>query len=86
MAINTPSKWWYKFRDKNKLGNVPFHGLRHTAATFMLKNNIPVPTISAVLGLASITTTLNTYVHVVEDTKKEAITSMENMILGQNKL
>lgn len=85
MAVDTPSKWWYKFRDKNNLGNVTFHGLRHTAATFMLKNNIPVPTVSAVLGHASITTTLNTYAHVIEDTKEEAITSMENMVLGQNK-
>ena len=45
----------------------------------MIRHNIPISTVSAVLGHSNITTTLNTYTHVVENTKEEAIKVMENM-------
>jgi integrase len=39
------------------------HWYRHTAATRMLRDGVPVETVSAVLGHASVTTTLATYGH-----------------------
>ena len=84
MHIQTPSHWWSEFAKANDIHDVTFHCLRHTAATFMIKNNVPISTVSGVLGHADITTTLNTYTHVIEDTKQSAINIMENLV-AQNK-
>ena len=45
----------------------------------MIKNNVPVSTVSGILGHAQISTTVNTYTHVIEDTKKAAINIMSNV-------
>ena len=79
MHFQTPSHWWEKFAKKNGISGVTFHGLRHTAASYMIKNNVPITTVSGVLGHANTSTTLNIYSHMLEDTKKEAINSLEKM-------
>ncbi len=76
MNLHTPSNWWNKFAKANGINNVTFHGLRHTTATYMIKSNIPISTVSSVLGHANVSTTLNIYTHVIEDTKQEAINVM----------
>lgn len=83
MDLNTPSHWWKGFAEANGIVGVTFHGLRHTAATFMIKNNVPISAVSGVLGHANISTTLNTYTHVIEDTKKAAISVMSNVYMNQ---
>ncbi len=82
MCLATPSHWWSDFAKKCSIEGVTFHGLRHTAATYMIKNNVPISTVSGVLGHANISTTLNTYTHVIEDTKKTAINIMADVVLG----
>ena len=47
----------------------------------MIKNNVPISTVSAILGYANIITTLNIYTNVIEDTKQGAIMVMENMFI-----
>lgn len=84
MHIQTPSHWWSSFAKDNGIENVTFHGLRHTAATYMIKNNVPISTVSGVLGHSNITTTLNTYTHVVEDTKKIAIDVMSDILSSKD--
>lgn len=73
MSLQTPSHWWKEFADKIGVTDVTFHGLRHTAASYMIKNHVPITTVSGVLGHANTTTTLNIYSHMIEDTKKGAI-------------
>lgn len=81
MGVKTPSQWWNDFKERNHIKNgVTFHGLRHTSATYMIKNNVPISTVSGVLGHAKISTTVNVYTHVIEDTKKEAISVMADMM------
>ena len=82
MCLSTPSHWWKDFAKNNGIEDVTFHGLRHTAATYMIKSNVPISTVSGVLGHAQISTTLNTYTHVIEDTKKAAINIMSDIVLG----
>lgn len=79
MNLQTPSHWWSDFSNRLGIEGVTFHGLRHTAATFMIKNNVPISAVSGVLGHAQISTTLNTYTHVIEDTKKAAITTLSEI-------
>lgn len=80
MCLATPSHWWKEFAKQNGIEEVTFHGLRHTAATYMIKSNVPISTVSGVLGHAQISTTLNTYTHVIEDTKKTAINIMADIV------
>lgn len=80
MCLQTPSHWWKDFAEKIGIENVTFHGLRHTAASYMIKNNIPISTVSGVLGHANTSTTLNIYTHIIEDTKRDAINVMADII------
>ena len=79
MSLQTPSHWWKKFSEKIGITETTFHGLRHTAASYMIKNNVPITTVSGVLGHANTATTLNIYSHMLEDTKKEAINALADV-------
>ena len=84
MHLHTPTSWWSEFSARLDISGVTFHGLRHTAASYMIKNHVPITTISGVLGHANTTTTLNIYSHMIEDTKKEAINSLEKVFTAEN--
>lgn len=49
------------------------HSLRHTFATLLLKHKVDIKTVSELLGHSDVTVTLNTYVHVLEQQKQEAV-------------
>lgn len=61
-----------------RLGLPPltFHGLRHTFATRCIESRCDYKTVSAILGHASITTTLNLYVHPDIEQKRRCISKM----------
>ncbi len=44
-----------------------FHSLRHTYATRLFENNVPIKTIQALLGHKDIATTMNIYTHVMPE-------------------
>ncbi len=54
---------WKKFVAKNNIKKVRLHDLRHTCATMLISNNIPIATVSKMLGHSNVYTTLNTYTH-----------------------
>ncbi len=45
----------------------------HTYATRLFEAGIPVKTVQVLLGHSNMSTTMNIYTHVMEDTKVEAI-------------
>lgn len=49
-----------------------FHALRHTYATLQFENDIPLKTISLLLGHSSISTTADIYTHVMKKQKNKA--------------
>lgn len=51
---------------------IPFHGLRHTHATLLMKQNVHPKVVSERLGHADITLTLQTYGHVLPQMQQEA--------------
>ena len=59
--------WAYKHLTKmiakKNLPNVTLHGLRHTYASMLINEGIPIAEVSAQLGHASIDITLRTYTH-----------------------
>lgn len=56
------SAWFLSFLYKNGMRRIAFHKLRHSAASFMLENNISVYEVSKIIG-DSVQTLLNTYAH-----------------------
>jgi integrase len=57
---------------KHNLPPLTFHGLRHTAASLLIGEGVPVRTVSAILGHSQASTTLNVYAHVVEEANRRA--------------
>lgn len=83
MCVSTPTHWWKEFALAHDINpKVTFHCLRHTAATYAIKNNIPLSTVSGLLGHAKISTTVNIYAHVIEDTKREGVNALESVFFG----
>jgi integrase len=64
------------------LPRIRFHDLRHSAATLLLAQGVPVKTISELLGHSTTRMTLDVYAHVLETMKQEAADSMD-AVLGQ---
>lgn len=78
-------KHWFK-KAMQHLGHpdYTFHCLRHTYATYLLSNNIPVKYVQEQLGHTSAETTLNVYNHVLKSTNKQAINLLEKLQCEQN--
>lgn len=49
------------------------HSLRHTFASMLFKNGVDVKTVSVLLGHSDVTITYNTYIHLIEDQKRDAV-------------
>ncbi|MFW2500456.1 tyrosine-type recombinase/integrase [Clostridium diolis] len=73
--INTSNitKSWNLFLKRIGVDYKKFHTLRHTYATLQFEANIPVKTVSTLLGHSKIDITANTYTHVLKHQKEKAI-------------
>jgi len=72
-----------KFKRLMKQANldlVRFHDLRHTAASIMLNNNIPVLVVSKILGHTKPSTTLDIYGHLIPVMQEEAARIMDELV------
>lgn len=65
--------------EKLKLPDIPLHGLRHTSATLLISENVDVRTVSARLGHAQTSTTMNIYAHSLAKLDEKAANTFENM-------
>jgi len=54
-----------------------FHALRHTHATMLIESGVQIKAISERLGHSSTRTTLETYVHVTENMRSDAVNKFE---------
>ena len=52
-----------KLLEKNELRHIRFHDLRHTCASMLLKNGVPMKQIQEWLGHSDFSTTANIYAH-----------------------
>ncbi len=68
---------------KVELPGIGLHTLRHSAATAMLTNGVPLKVVSEILGHASIVITADTYGHVSPDVSREALSTL-SASLGTN--
>jgi integrase len=61
------------------MNKLPFHSLRHTAATLLLQANVHPRLVQEMLGHSSIVLTLDTYSHVIPDHHEEAAEEMDKL-------
>ena len=81
MHPSTISKWFVKYVGQIGLPIINFHGLRHTNASLLVAQNIDIAVISARLGHAQISTTLDFYVHPLLSHNRKAGYALENLLL-----
>ena len=71
---------WHRLLDAAELPTIPFHGLRHSAATAMLANGVALKTVSDALGHSTITITADRYAGVVPAQRREAAEAMDRAL------
>lgn len=72
---------WHAIRDAAGLpGTLHFHDLRHSAATLLLAQGVPITTVSRLLGHASIRITADVYGHVGLDLLRDAADAMDQIL------
>ena len=71
-----------KILDYNGLPDIRFHDLRHSTASYLLKQGLSMKEIQIWLGHADIGTTMNIYSHVDMEMKKNAANKINNMFKG----
>lgn len=71
-ANNIGQREFLKLIKAAQVRPITFHGLRHTAATLMLKEGIPIKVVAERLGHKKVTITLEIYAHALPSMQQEA--------------
>lgn len=71
---------WSRFVKKNGLPEIRLHDLRHSHATALIQMGVSPKVVQHRLGHADISTTLNTYTHVLPSMDQEAAEKLDHMI------
>lgn len=72
------TSWFSKFLKANDLTSAHFHSLRHSNATLLIADHVPVSAVSGRLGHANISTTLNIYTSAIQSADAAAANSLES--------
>ncbi len=67
----------YKLCDEAQIKRFCMHALRHTYATRAIESGVPPKVLQKLLGHASIKTTMDRYVHVTDDSMRDAVRLFE---------
>ena len=65
-------QWFSKFVKRTGLPKVTVHSLRHTYASLMIADGVPLVVVSSQLGHAQPSTTANIYAHVIASAEARA--------------
>jgi integrase len=80
MHPDTISGWFHDFIKRKQLPDVCIHSLRHTNASLMVANGIPIKVVSDRLGHASVTTTSNFYLHMIQSADDVAANTLNDIL------
>ncbi|WP_243577920.1 tyrosine-type recombinase/integrase [Clostridium minihomine] len=72
--------WLVRFCAKTGMRRVSLHSFRHLNATLLISNGVDVKTVSALLGHAQTSTTLNIYSHALKTAQAKAMQTVANAI------
>jgi len=82
MSHEQASRTWDEVRGRAGLPRVRIHDLRHAAATFMVAAGVPITEVSAILGHAQVSTTVNIYSHAMPGKRRAAVSEIEKAVSG----
>lgn len=85
MHPDTITKWFPKFIRDHKLPPITVLGLRHTSATLLIAEGVPLKSVSSRLGHSNINTTANTYAHALRSVDRDAAAKMDRILAGDRK-
>lgn len=78
MKLNYLTSEFPKFLERHGLKRMRFHDLRHSCASLLLANGVPLKHIQEWLGHSDFTTTANIYAHLDYSSKISSAQAMEN--------
>jgi integrase len=73
-------RWWHQLTIGAGVGRRRFHASRHSAATLMLNNGVPLEVVSATLGHAGLAITADVYAKVRPELQRTAADAMQNVL------
>lgn len=76
---NLRGRQFPKLLAKAALPAMRIHDLRHSAASMLLADGVPVKVVSEMLGHADVSTTLRIYAHVLEGAQEQAASYMDRL-------
>ena len=80
MRPDAVSRVFHETATRLGLQPIRFHDLRHSAASLMLSQGVPLKTVSETLGHASIAITADVYAHVTPDLRREAADALDRAL------
>lgn len=73
---------FHKLLEKNGLRRIRYHDLRHSCASLLLANGVPMKQIQEWLGHSDFSTTANVYAHLDYNSKLSSADAMVNGLQG----
>lgn len=73
---------WHRLLAQANVTRRPFHTCRHTAASLLLAEGVPLKIVQEVLGHSLLSTTADTYAHLTPAAFQEAADAMERALVG----
>lgn len=83
---NIVKRRFYPLLKKAELKRVRFHDLRHTYASLLISQNLPIKYIQRQMGHSSIQVTLDRYGHLMPDVHDQAISALNGLFNETEKL
>lgn len=65
------------------IGHYRFHDMRHACATMLIAQGASARTVMDILGHSQISLTMNTYGHIMMDTRREAVELIDSVFAGR---
>jgi integrase len=75
---------FYRLLEEANISKITFHDLRHTHAALMIAQNEPMKLIAERLGHSKITTTMDTYGHLLLNMQHDASNRLDQTIFGES--
>lgn len=83
MHPDTISSWFRNFLKRHNLPHIKFHALRHTSATLLIAEGVPLKNVSSRLGHANTRTTADIYAHALRSVDQEAAEKLDKLFTGR---
>jgi integrase len=74
------TKLVHKLLDSAQLSQRRLHDLRHSCATLLLAQGVPARVVMEILGHSQISTTMNTYMHVIPEMRRDAAEKIQSVL------